>query len=145
MPELNNELCIGCGKCALVCPFDVFKVSGGKSSADNAKCINCGMCFSQCPVGAIKMPEKMEKSDDEKVKLIGIWADAYAKKHGFRLNPDSETSDLVLRGLIANEKKRKLRYCPCRVGDKRENICPCAFHLAEVRDDGQCHCNLFVK
>lgn len=142
MPEVKNELCVGCGKCALVCPFNVFRIEAGKSVSDNTKCIKCGMCVSQCPVGAIKTPEK---NDDEKLKLIKIWAEAYAKKHGFNLNPDKETSDMVLRGLIANEKKRGLRYCPCRVGDKKENICPCAFHLAEVKEDGQCHCNLFVK
>jgi len=34
-------------------------------------------------------------------------------------------------------------YCPCRTGYER-NICPCYWHVEELRKHGRCRCGLFV-
>jgi len=48
------EQCIGCGKCAKVCPMsvDVVKeVKGGEIRS--AECIQCGACIDNCPRGIL--------------------------------------------------------------------------------------------
>jgi len=74
----------------------------------------------------------------------------YAKSNGFRLNPDKKTVERVVNGLVENEKKHGEKYCPCRriSGDKEEDskkTCPCVWHKDEIKKDGHCLCNLYVK
>jgi len=74
----------------------------------------------------------------------------YAEENGFKLNPDRETVERLLKGLLANEKKYGARYCPCRrvSGNREEDkpkICPCQWHKEEIERDGHCFCGLFVK
>ncbi len=83
----------------------------------------------------------------EKEKKI---AETYAKLKGFKLNPNKEELDMVLKGLAKNREKHKVPYCPCRpiVNDKKEDakkICPCFWHLKEIEKDGHCLCKLFFK
>jgi ferredoxin-thioredoxin reductase catalytic subunit len=78
------------------------------------------------------------------------WLEGYAKSKGFGLNPDQEIVSSVIKGLIENEKRFGFRYCPCRVlsGDLEKDralICPCSYHLEELRKWGHCLCKLFVK
>lgn len=52
--KLNQEQCIGCGQCALVCPHAVFLLAEGKAQiVDLDGCIECGACAGNCPVSAI--------------------------------------------------------------------------------------------
>ncbi len=74
----------------------------------------------------------------------------YAEKMGFKLNPNQQIVDAVVKGLVNNEKKHGVRYCPCRMisGDKekdRKNICPCIYHKDEIKEQGYCHCMLFFR
>lgn len=74
----------------------------------------------------------------------------YSEGKGFKLNPDQKVLMVVLRGLLNNEEKYGKRYCPCRrvkgVYEKDSgNVCPCAYHLEEIKKNGRCLCGLFVK
>lgn len=55
VPEVNETLCTGCGKCARVCQFNAI-VSIGKTKAMvfSDLCHGCGACEKICPTGAIK-------------------------------------------------------------------------------------------
>ena len=80
-------------------------------------------------------------------KLIGEYED-YAKKNGFKLNPDREVVRKLVTGILENEKKYGQKYCPCRriVGkpeEDRSKICPCIWHKEEIEKDGHCFCGLF--
>jgi ferredoxin-thioredoxin reductase catalytic subunit len=68
----------------------------------------------------------------------------YAKSQGFKLNPNKKIIDIVLKGLLENEKKYNYRYCPCKIR-KKENVCPCKTHKEEIKKDGHCTCYFFVK
>ncbi len=69
----------------------------------------------------------------------------------FMLNPDKEKVGKIVEGLLQNEKRFKLRLCPCRLRDgTRERdlqlLCPCKFKEDEAwKNLGRCTCNLFVK
>lgn len=59
LPVLNEESCIGCGKCAKACQIDVIKmITTGSDSAvkmtkipviDENLCLGCGLCVRACP------------------------------------------------------------------------------------------------
>lgn len=73
----------------------------------------------------------------------------YAESKGFKLNPDGEVVNFIIKGLLKNEARYGYRYCPCRVvtGDRAKDaklICPCAYHRGEIERMGHCHCGLFV-
>jgi ferredoxin-thioredoxin reductase catalytic subunit len=74
----------------------------------------------------------------------------YAKKNGFRLNPNQKMVDFLIGGLLEREKKYGEKYCPCRLvknikKEDNEIICPCIYCKKEIEEDGHCHCFLFVK
>lgn len=54
--ELDQSLCIGCGRCVEVCPHQVFRMIGKQvAMADRDACMECGACALNCPVSAIKV------------------------------------------------------------------------------------------
>jgi thioredoxin len=74
----------------------------------------------------------------------------YAKKNGFKLNPNREVVERLIKGMLENEKKYGARYCPCRrvsgnLEEDKGKICPCQWHREEIERDGHCFCGLFVK
>ena len=74
----------------------------------------------------------------------------YAQKFGFKLNPNREIVERIIKGLLENEKKYGFRYCPCRrisgnLEDDKPKICPCVYHREEIEKGGRCLCGLFFK
>lgn len=51
-PDINRQKCIGCGRCADICPMQNLKIESGKAVA-NGKCTMCYRCFSHCPTHAL--------------------------------------------------------------------------------------------
>ncbi|MCR4405199.1 MAG: CoB-CoM heterodisulfide reductase HdrA2 [Candidatus Acetothermia bacterium] len=52
--EVREEMCVACGICESVCPFNAIHVDG-TSKVTEAACQGCGVCAASCPVGAITM------------------------------------------------------------------------------------------
>jgi len=76
--------------------------------------------------------------------------EAYAEKNGFKLNPDREVVERIVKGLLEREKESGSKFCPCRrvTENEEENkkiICPCAYHKDEIEKFGHCLCGLFVR
>ncbi|WP_338097314.1 ferredoxin-thioredoxin reductase catalytic domain-containing protein [Methanolapillus ohkumae] len=87
---------------------------------------------------------------EETKEKVRSYAEKYAAKKGFHLNPNSEELDMVIEGLAKRREQYGVQYCPCRIilGDKTEDrkiICPCIYHEEEIQRDGSCHCELFFK
>jgi ferredoxin len=52
--QFDEQKCIGCGMCSVVCPHGVFVVEDRKARiADRDACIECGACAGNCPVEAL--------------------------------------------------------------------------------------------
>ena len=52
--QVNEDKCIGCGMCQIVCPHAVLSVSNSHARIDNRDaCMECGACARNCPSGAI--------------------------------------------------------------------------------------------
>jgi ferredoxin len=52
--ELDEEKCVGCGMCLVVCPHAVFGMNDGKASFEKRDaCMECGACSQNCPAEAI--------------------------------------------------------------------------------------------
>ena len=53
-PVVEEEECIGCGKCASHCAHGALKLFHGKMTVDHEKCSGCGSCISVCPAAALQ-------------------------------------------------------------------------------------------
>lgn len=68
IPEISMDKCIGCGKCAKVCPVLALKMeektigeSGQKMKyavLDSEICLGCGVCARNCPTKAIMLQRR---------------------------------------------------------------------------------------
>ena len=82
--EVNDERCIGCSKCALVCPTECIEMVaderevtvGAKTVKRKRKpivhvlsCIRCGLCEEACP------------TDPKAIYLTEVFAGAYRQKY----------------------------------------------------------------
>jgi ferredoxin-thioredoxin reductase catalytic subunit len=73
-----------------------------------------------------------------------------AEASGYHLNPDTEHTNDLIRGLLINEKRYGYWACPCRLaeGVKEEDldiICPCDYRDPDLNDYGTCYCALYVS
>ena len=95
VPEWNNETCIGCNKCAFVCPHATlrpFALSDDEKAKAPANtkyavkektvsnkgytyaltvspldCMGCGVCVGVCPTASLKMVSQESQLDEQKV------------------------------------------------------------------------------
>ncbi|MGI6074150.1 MAG: Fe-S cluster domain-containing protein [Fermentimonas sp.] len=59
-----NVACIGCTKCAQVCPFEAITIADNLAYIDDDKCRLCRKCVQVCPTGSIlelNFPPKKER------------------------------------------------------------------------------------
>jgi len=59
-PIVDQNICIGCSRCAKLCPegciaMKLNKDKKIKAQPDYNYCKGCGLCAAECPVKAIKM------------------------------------------------------------------------------------------
>jgi len=54
---VDEDACVGCKTCMLLCPFDAheFDEDKGVMTINSAMCKGCGSCAAACPSGSIKM------------------------------------------------------------------------------------------
>jgi nitroreductase/NAD-dependent dihydropyrimidine dehydrogenase PreA subunit len=50
---IDDEKCIGCGLCTLVCPAETLSMQNDKAVVTGNRSLSCGHCEAVCPVGAV--------------------------------------------------------------------------------------------
>jgi ferredoxin len=54
--KLDEEKCIGCGMCLMVCPHAVLSQNNGRVRIENRDaCMECGACAQNCPPQAVRV------------------------------------------------------------------------------------------
>jgi ferredoxin-thioredoxin reductase catalytic subunit len=94
----------------------------------------------------MNVPEITENSIE--VAYIRLKGDA--EKSGYCLNPDTEFTKNLIRGILKNEQRYGYGSCPCRLalGKKEEDldiICPCDYRDQDIEEYGACYCALYVN
>lgn len=65
--KINEDSCIGCGRCKVICPVELFQLKNDIANIETAKgCIVCGHCVAICP------PESIIHSNFPKEKIHPI-------------------------------------------------------------------------
>ena len=54
-PQVKKAECIGCEKCARICPAKAIEMRGGRPRIARKTCIRCFCCQEFCPKGAMKV------------------------------------------------------------------------------------------
>ena len=74
VPEINKELCTGCGKCKEICQFNSLAIVKNKVIVFPELCHSCGGCWLVCPVKAIEQGKRevgiIEKGLSDKINFI---------------------------------------------------------------------------
>jgi len=58
VPEVDTELCNGCGKCGQLCQYSAIICLKDKALVFEQLCHSCGGCMLVCPTGAVKEKQK---------------------------------------------------------------------------------------
>jgi len=68
--EIDEELCDGCGQCALACAEGALEIKDGKARLiKESYCDGLGACLSGCPQGAVRVIEReADEFDPEEVE-----------------------------------------------------------------------------
>ncbi len=80
-PFVNQEYCIGCGRCIKICAHDAPIIAEKKATIDHDKCAGCGRCIGVCPTDAIE-PASDESNDVLNKKIAEYsWAVLNGRPH----------------------------------------------------------------
>ena len=61
-PHVDQDLCIGCRKCAQICAHGAPEFKDNKATINHDKCVGCGRCLGVCPKDAV-CPASDESND----------------------------------------------------------------------------------
>lgn len=68
-PTLKKRLCVGCGKCARICPAKAIEMKNKKPHINREKCIRCFCCQEFCPRAAMVAHRPLAAKVLNKLKL----------------------------------------------------------------------------
>lgn len=75
IPEVNAELCTGCGKCGEICQYSAIVCIAEKVLTFEPLCHSCGGCMRVCPAGAITARPlkigRIEKGGSRGIAVVG--------------------------------------------------------------------------
>ena len=62
---IEQQLCMHCGLCYDICPYDAINKNNGKFEVDEDKCKYCGACKNACPANAFMFERNFKDSIEE--------------------------------------------------------------------------------
>ncbi len=70
--DIDEETCIGCGKCIDRCQFNALSIVD-KKCVSNDNCVGCGVCALVCPTDALSLIDRNPKETKKPPKNILMW------------------------------------------------------------------------
>lgn len=78
--RVAQESCVGCGKCAKICPVNAIEMTTADDGRKKAyitpeKCIGCGVCVRHCPTGSLLLeprPNRMITPLDTTHRIVAM-------------------------------------------------------------------------
>ncbi len=150
---VNPEKCVGCGKCAEVCPVEVpnpFNYGRTTRKAidkdypmarpdcyniDIEACEKCGKCVDVCPMNAINLDakeERIKESFGAVVIATGFEEEGECNVEGVDLNSDKVVTMMEFERLMALKRiPKRVAFVLCSKGDEKcyRFCCPNAVKL----------------
>ena len=84
-PYVNQDACIGCGRCVKICAHDGPHIVDHKASIDHDKCVGCGRCIGVCPMDAV-CPAQDESNDILNCKIAEYSKAVVSGRPQFHIN-----------------------------------------------------------
>ncbi len=121
------------------CPVCNIPFSVEATDADQE--IICPVCAAKLQFDGPPARSVLRRYPEEPAQEINGRAERFAQQRDFVFNEDR---DLVVSGLLDKAKMHGDFFCPCRLENVPENICPCLdTRSGSVKRDGRCLCGLF--
>ena len=88
---------------------------------------------------------KKEKTTEDTKRFV----EKIAKHKGWKMNPDENHSEYIVKGLTKNFNRYGYYSCPCRWADgtwekDKDLVCPCDYAPPDLEEFGYCFCRLFL-
>lgn len=68
--QVDDALCVGCGACVEMCPFDAMSLQDGYAAVDDEGCMGCGVCIAQCAEDALALVRDTGKGEPLDVREL---------------------------------------------------------------------------
>lgn len=120
MVNINESLCIGCGKCVKDCVAQRITLKD-KKAAVTGECILCGHCVSVCPYGAVSIPE-YDMDDIENYN-----------RENFKLSSETLLHSIKFRRSIRDYIQKPVEQ------EKLEHILQAGRYTATAKNNQDCH------
>lgn len=105
-PEINNELCVRCGRCVRVCAADLLEMTDeGVEPSGDVPCFVCGHCIAVCPEDAITHSSLDAEgftrlfSEEDRVTVDCLW-DLLRRRRSVRQYTDEPVAEETIMQLI---------------------------------------------
>ncbi len=72
--RIDDALCVGCGLCVEMCPFDALSLRDGIAVVDDEACMGCGVCVSTCAQDALSLALDARKGERLDVRELAATA-----------------------------------------------------------------------
>jgi len=94
-----------------------------------------------------KQLEKLKEALKHRIELYNKLKKQYeehAKKISGLIGKRVVVNPKIIPLIIKNIEEHGKPYCPCRTARNEKTICPCYWHVEELRKHGKCRCGLFL-
>ncbi len=123
-----------------LCPVCKVRFSPKEEVVEGGELI-CTVCGARLEVLEAEPEIAVRRYPEEPEAEINGRSDRFAQQRGFVFTNHRE---VVIEGLLEKHSMFGNFYCPCRIENIDENVCPCLeTRSGSVRRDGKCLCGLF--
>jgi len=122
-------------KAKVLCPVCLVPFLTGERLENKATLV-CPVCGAKLEITDAAQEIQVRKYPQEPPAEIRERVDTFARMKGYEFSEDKE---LVIEGLLQKNERYGDFFCPCRIENIQENICPCLeTRLGRVQKEGMC-------